>query len=303
MCEIRPDKDMPKDEFGNVADIVQFGGSPIARMNIGQEYERYINAACRDVSKDVRVMVNKGPDGWREAWEHAMGFLAILSPKQHAHYLKVKTSDTQKRAFIEGVCKDILRAYVAPDAPEGGKELIKAIMTYRRPDKGPITYTNYDGRVTVTKSPMLIGPKQMIVLDKSSFKPMAVSVAQRQNHGLLATTNKRTKVAHPTNRQPPRSWGESEIRNLCSSMGGEEVSYIVDLSTNPEAMRSALRHAMMSASPFKEYAHLDRRIHPAGQGRTIQFVKNLLCCMGAEMVTTKDPIVQNQVINAANTGA
>jgi len=274
---------MPRDDFGNIADVVQSGISVFARMNIGQEYERYINAACRDVSKDMRRMNAEGE--WLEAFNHGMGLIRIVSPEQYEHYLKVKNTDLKKREWVDSVAEDILRLLVRPDSGILSKELITAIREYRRPDKSPITYYNYDGNLIRTEKTALIGPKQMIVLDKSSFKPMAVAVSRRQQHGLPATTNKRTKVAFPTNRQPPRSWGETENRNLCAAMGGEAVLYQTDQSTNPDATRNALESMLRKPKPFKTFKHLDRTKVPEGGSRTIQFVKNLLGAMAIKFTT------------------
>ncbi|QAX96037.1 hypothetical protein [Vibrio phage vB_VmeM-Yong XC32] len=283
VCEIRPRSQMPRDDHGNVCDVVQFGNAIFARMNLGQEYERYVNACARDIAKDMKRYLEC--DDWTMAYDHAMGFLEIVSPEQHAKYVRTKNTDELKRKFTE-MCSESYVRYLFP-ADNGllGRELINKLRAYRRPDKSPITYTNYDGQEVRTIRPALIGPKQMIVLDKSSFKPMAVAVAQRQQHGLPATTNKRTKVAFPTNRQPPRSWGESEIRNLGASIGGEAVAYQVDHSTNPDAIRNSLENAIRSEKPFLEHKHLDRSVVPVGGSRTIQFVKNLLGAMGSVFVS------------------
>lgn len=283
VCEIRPRSEMPRDDFGNIADVVQYGSSVFARMNVGQEYERYINAACRDVTKDMRKMNENGD--WLDAFNHGMGLLKIVSREQYDHFVKVKNTDLKKKEWVDSVTSDILRILMRPDAGVLGRELITAIREYRRPDKSSITYVNYDGNVVRTEKEALIGPKQMIVLDKSSFKPMAVAVARRQQHGLPATTNKRTKVAFPTNRQPPRSWGETENRNLCASIGGEAVMYQIDQSTNPDATRNALESMLRESKPFRKHKHLDRDKVPLGGSRTIQFVKNLVGAMGVALKT------------------
>jgi len=54
-------EDMPKDEFGNSADIIACGMATVNRMNVGRKYEAYGNAARRDVLKRITEMAMTDP--------------------------------------------------------------------------------------------------------------------------------------------------------------------------------------------------------------------------------------------------
>lgn len=281
-CEIRPASEMPRDKFGNVADIVQYGNAVFRRMNIGQEYERYANAACRDVTLDCQKMNENGD--WQGAFKHAMGLIKILAPLQHDFYLTTKTTPEKQRAYVDMICKDIIRVVIPPDG-NMGLDTMRQIRAYRRPNKDVVQYLNYTGVWTWTKDPILIAPKQVIILDKSAFGPMAVSVGRRQQHGLLATTNQRTKMDAPTTLKPPRSWGESEFRNLVAAIGGEALVYNVDISTNPDATRCVVDSMIGNDHPFQIYQHLNRTEVPPGRSRAALFPANILSCLGGKIET------------------
>lgn len=53
IVEIRKREDMPRDAYGNYADLAACGIATVNRMNVSRDYEQYINAARRDVGKHV----------------------------------------------------------------------------------------------------------------------------------------------------------------------------------------------------------------------------------------------------------
>lgn len=284
VCEIRPEADMPHDEFGNVADVVQNAKAVEDRMIWGQLYEGYYAAVKRDVAKDIVQMM--ADDQWEAAFEHAMRVIELEAPGQYEYFRQTKTTEEKIRKFLDNIMSTRFHVVKRADENTDVPEIAAKLRAYRAPDKSCVTYRNYDGRMIVSELPVLIAPTQMLVLDKSSFKPMAVSTARRQQHGLPSTTNKRTKVLTPTHENPGRSWAEAEGRNLTHSMGGEAVTYVLDYSANPDATKCVLRSIMANDHPFKTYKHLDRNEVPVGFNRAIQYFKNYNYCQGVEIVKT-----------------
>lgn len=274
---------MPTDEDGVVADICQFVASPFARMCLGQEYERYFEAVHRDVSNDIRAMVEDGRTD--EAIEHGLTVQKLTYPPYgEFKERQVRSSPAAAQDYLDSIVNDELRTVVPSAAGRGSPEVAYALGQYRRPNKSRITYRNYDGQMVTSEEPIAIWPKTMIVLDKSSWKPFASNTAPLQQQGLLATSNKTTKVSTPTTQNPPRSWAEAEVRNLCHSIGGKAVSYQIDMSTNPYATRHALISMCKAFDPFMKDKHIDRKVVPEGGSRTLMFVKAIFFCMGIDIV-------------------
>lgn len=286
ICAIWPKEWMPTDDFGNVADICQFVAGPFARMCLGQEYERYYEAIHRDTSKDIREMVEDGRID--EAIEHGLTVQKLMYPPYGEYKEKiVRSSPQEAQRYIDSIVDDELRTVVPSAAGRGTPEVAVALGKYRRPDKSCITYRNFNGQMERSNEPIAIWPKTIIILDKSSWKPFASNTAPLQQQGVLATANKTNKVSNPTTQNPPRSWAEAEVRNLCHSIGGRAVSYQIDMSTNPHATRHVLLSMCKAAKPFKKVKHIDRKVIPEGGSRTLMFVKAIFFCLGIDIVKRK----------------
>lgn len=99
ICYIEEPENMPVDQDGNRADIVMDGNSTNSRMNLGRLQEQYMNAASRDVRKNIcarlgmevntsalqtkiEQMESDHPAIVDEAWDYLMGYFQIVSPER-----------------------------------------------------------------------------------------------------------------------------------------------------------------------------------------------------------------------------
>lgn len=285
VCEIRKKEDMPYDDFGNRADYIQYGRAPVARMNTGGEVERYFGAFMRDITKDFTAMLKE--DRVADAFAHAMRAIEIFNPQLAQQLRNNKRSEKDQRTYLENESRDILHVVLEADREWDLVETYEKIVAFRRPDKSPLTYRNYDGSISRTIEPILIGPKMVTCLEKSSFKPAAVSTGLRQHHGLLASGNNKAKTANPVQEKASRSWGESEYRNVGSSIGGEAVSYTVEIATSPKVSKQVTRSFLSSENPFLVQQHADKEEIPYGTGRDVNFVKALLLTQGTIIADSK----------------
>jgi hypothetical protein len=152
-------------------------------------------------------------------------------------------------------------------------------MEFRPPNKSQVTYRDVSGRLVTTVEPILVGEEDVIVLDKLDHKPMAVSGIRRQHHGFPAVENKSTKHSTPSKEQPPKIIGESEARTAAAVMGGDAVSELLDVTTNPETHRRTAAAIFEAENPM-DIADLVDRENPSTGGRSIQFIKHVLSCAG-----------------------
>lgn len=278
-ARIVPDEDMPTDAFGRRAEVVIYGGSTVARLNQGQLYEQYVNACGDTVAMKAKQMLDEGRA--EEAWNFVIGWYNIASPETAA-MLSNKTLDG-KIKHIELIAKHGPTLVIKGDNKYVNVEWIKKLNAYCPPIKTPVTFRNLDGKMVTTEVPVLIGSASWWLLDKSSTKPMAVSVARRQIHGLPSTLNKSTKISSPTNKQPSRAYAESEIRAITHAVPGKTVMDVVDLSVNPEALNMMLNRTWHADKPMMQYNLIDRSQVGYGEGRSVAIPKHMIECMGAEI--------------------
>ena len=267
---------MPIDDFGVRADILVYGRSAIARLNPGQLYEQYINAASRDISNDVRELMNKGKED--EAISHLLEYYKITSPPLAVKL--VACSHQAGRKHLEDVYANGIYLHIPADNDWISIDIYAQIQNFRPVNVSPVTYTNSLGQKVRTRADVLIGPKYMIVLEKSDSKSMASSGSRLQHHGLPAPTNRNTRNATPTKQQASRAFGESEVRIIGAVIGGYAVAHLVDLTTNPAVHRQVVENIMLSKNPAKIKSVVDRNVLKLGNSRPVAFNAHLLECLG-----------------------
>jgi hypothetical protein len=284
---IVPKADMPTDEYGRSTDVVIYGGSTIARLNDGQLYEQYINASGDFVAMDAKYMLDQGDA--KAAWEHVLNWYKIVAPT--TTYLDVMNKGPQAQIdHINLIAEHGTHIEIHDDNEHVNINMARELKNSPyRPRKTKVTFRNLDGNMITTEKEVLIGSAAWIVLDKSSFKPMAVSVARKQGHGLPSTLNKATKVGSPTKRQASRGYAEAEIRGITAAVGAKATMDVVDLSVNPEATKTALQSMWNISSPQQWSKLIDREKIPYGSGRSVAMPRHTFECMGAFL---KDPLTQ-----------
>jgi len=275
-CVILPDDQMPTDDFGNVADVCVYGRSAIARLNPGQLYEQYINAASRDITLDVKAMMDKGDmDG---AAIHLLKYYEIASPPMADLFRKLKGN--KRNAHLETVYRDGIYLHIPADNDWTTIDLYRKMEEFRPVNISPVTYTNSAGNRVRTKSEVLIGGKYMIVLEKSESKSMACTGPRLQHHGLPASSSRATRYSTPTKEQAPRVYGESEGRALSGSIGSTATAHLIGLTTNPAVHREVVKNILMAENPSDIPMVVDREKFPLGNERACAFVNHLLNSQG-----------------------
>lgn len=289
IVRVRPDRFMPIDKFGNQAHVVVHGTSVISRLIGGQLYEQYINAASRDVSKDIRKMMDNGDNVG--AWKHLVGYYEVASPTMFAAVDTVYGKQREKDEHLQEVYDDGIRLVILIDDPDLGVSLYQKIKAYREPDRSPVKLHHYDcSSYEWSKSDVLIGEVNFSVLEKSATKPSAECTARLQNNGLPASTSKLNKYARPTTRAANRSFGEGEVRALgaAGEAGGLLPAELMELATCPEVTKLAVEELFTAKDPMNIPYLVDRRVVPLGGSRSSSFFNHLLSCSGA-VVTAQRP--------------
>lgn len=282
-CRIMEPEDMPTDEQGNICDIAVYGPGCVARLNPGQLYEQMKGACDREIRHNIVRMVGGGD--YAGAWEHYIQYQRLVGPDTSVPLEGL--TPLERKAELDNIIMDKIYATIPDDNVYVGTKWMRALHTFAKPHKSPVTFRNFDGTMRTTRKPVTIGQVQIMTLDKLSFKPMSVAVSLLNNFGLPSTQNKATKLNSPISKQAPRVYAEDEMRSMTAVMGGGKVMDQIELSTNPEATIAAVEKMYNSDTPMSERALIDRSKIKRGSGRNVQFVKHILSISGIGIADSK----------------
>jgi len=297
ICHIAEPHEMPVDSAGNRADIVVDPNARVSRMNIGGMYEPYINAASRDLARELRLKLvgsETVPVGWKlvsnatdpstvvdDCWARLMRYLQIVTPHTHEHFLKF---DRQTAiSYLESVVKDgMIYLYYPPDNQAEGMKIVSQIEAEFAPTYGPVSYIGYSGKRCTTVNKVRIGSMYIMLLEKTGDDWTAVSSGKWQNFGVLAQINNRDKYTQPTRNQAIRAFGETETRIVTAYTGPITASEILDRNNNILSHKQTLKAILEADRPSDINEAVNRDENPLGNARPLQLVKHYALCGGWE---------------------
>lgn len=273
---------MPVDAAGNRADLISFAKAAVSRLNPGQFYEHYVNAASRDMTKWIREKHSILPH--KEIWNHLMAYYKAASPEQHQLITKNYVTEADQAEHIRKIIESGIYLYISPDAPHLGPNIFTEIEKVVSPTYGPVSFIDPSGNRVTTRDPVFIGVSDMIVLEKTEQRPMAVSSATLQHHGLISGNNKEIRNAHPSKQQSTRVLGETECRLIAAVLGGDVLAELLDLANSPESHRAAVISILDSVNPINIPKLVNRDELPLGRSRVLSFFNHVLLCTGVAIV-------------------
>lgn len=281
---------MPVDKEGNIADIIYDGDSIIKRMNIGVLYEQYINATSRDLTKQIRKMMDvKNAENYKASWDLLLKYYSIVSPKMY-NLITSKEYKGTIESHVNSILDDGIYVWIPTDNPKDTRELIKQLneQFYVCFDK-----VTYDGG-KVTEREVLIGSTYLLLLEKTGSDWAAVSSAKLQHFGVPAKITKADKFSSPGRNQPVRIMGESEVRLLNSVVGSDYVVDILDQSNSPTTHKYIVNNILNSDKPLAIKEIVDRREIPLGNSRSLQFANHVMEAGGVKFVRKLDDPIRIQ---------
>ena len=286
VCKVVPKAEMPTDADGNVADMAGFFKGGVSRLNTGQFYEQYINAASRDLTKWVRTNQPILPHA--DIWNKLMAYYAVTTKMQHEVMLEAYTTLELQQEHIGEVIRSGIHLTIPADEVHVGESIIEQVEEIIQPTYGPVSYIDNSGKRVTTKDAVLIGAKAIYVLEKAHMQPFAVSSSPLQHHGLPAGPTRSAKLSRPSKVQAPRVTGETEVRWYAATLGPTGISEILDYSTNPDSHRLIIDKILTSPEPMNIERCIDRKQHPVGNGRSLGFTYHILNTTGLQVVDGAD---------------
>lgn len=296
--------EMPVDADGNRADILMDPNATLSRMNLGRLYEQYVNAASRDLARDLRVMYDLDPKAgkitidptqinlvkshrnYEQATARLLRYYEIVSPKMHEWFTTGVYTKPFHFHLAEILRKNMITIYSPADADVDRVECVEELEREFRPVYGPVTYIGNSGRVSKTRDPVRIGSMYIIMLEKTGDDWSAVSSSKLQNFGVIAQITNRDKHSQPIRTNAVRAWGETESRIVAAYMGPLLLAEILDRNNSIMTHEQMLKSILEAERPSCIQSSVDRNINPLGNARPLQLVKHLIFCGGSEFVYT-----------------
>jgi hypothetical protein len=299
ICHVAEDHEMPVDSDGNVADMIVDPRSISARTNPGRSYEHYVNAASRDVSKNIRKFLNldqhtpqvhskvqdienHNPDLFNKTWNYLLGYYEIVSPKMYRGFLN-GYSGTRAHHLAE-IVRDGVYLYLPTNNERESVEMVVMLEQSYRPLYGPVTYVGYSGKPVTTRSYVRVASQYILLLEKTADDGMAISSGRRQHFGVLAPISNADKYSQGFREQPVRALGEAEIRIMYSYAGDECTVELLDRNNNPDTHDNMLMNILRADKPTDILNVVDRNVVPLGGSKPLNMVKHIMQCGGIEFV-------------------
>lgn len=313
------DERMPVDAQGNRADIIMDADSTIKRMNVGRMYEQYNNATSRTVTDHVRMMfglqtvakdddykhgrmnqeeaaeyqqnvlnvrrtmagiaMGKFDELAKQAWDYLMGYYEIVSPWMWEEMQKQVY--TNPRQHVASVLEAGVYLFFPTDNPVYYPDMVNEMRERYPTHIGPVTYhpSETSGPVQ-TLSNVLIGSLYIMLLEKTGGDHSGVSSAKTQHFGIPACLTKYDKYASAARSNPVRIAGESEVRLLAATIGGEMTAVLLDLSNSPASHKAVCDTILRSPTPTCIPRIVDRTKTPMGGNRALNLASHMLECAG-----------------------
>lgn len=290
VCLILPDKDMPRDKFGNVADVISDGvSSTVSRMNLGRVYEAYMGAYSRDNRQRLINALHQqyGPNFLEtmpdEGYTYARDFLRTFHSFINSESLSFidSLSSIDFRKYLKEVVQRGLFIFYPTDNEYNIIDVVENIeASPLKPNMGKMTYTDGLNRTVETKDELLMGVMYIMFLDKIANTHSAVSSAKVNNFHFPTKGTNQDKVQTPHSYTPGKFLAETENRILASYTSNKAVADMMDLALNPNTHKSLYRGILEDPTPFSNRFKIDRTSIRYGSTKSLQVQQHIFAAAG-----------------------
>lgn len=303
--DIRPDEDMPTDEWGNRADVVFDPYSVIGRMNLGRFYEQYFNCVRRDLTRDlhdvvgipytgcdwkqistfqamqVKQMVETGSNPALQNWiQRYLRFTTIMRPEQGAWLQDYASRPKDFGKHIVHVLQTGIYINFPSDNSVELPDVVDAILAEFPPRRSQVRFRGVTGKWRTSKTKALIGSMYFILLDKSGSDWTAVSSARLQNNGVISQVTNADKNSSPMKVKSIRFLGETEYRIVMAYIGAINAAELHDRNNSIASHTFAVNNLFSAPYPTNIEVLVDRTQIPLGKARPTVMIKHYGYCCG-----------------------
>lgn len=280
-------EDAPRTQDGQLVDYTQAPESLPKRTNMGTIDEPFINAASDTCSKRLKVMLEDG-SSIDEMWDVLMSLYSIVSKKQHQAALDTFITDDDRLGLIEEDAHCGVHWISQSDnqiSPYTLRDLCEAGF---RPFYEPIWIKTHSSVVDgpdfeLTYSPVMVGKKSIMMLEKIGSDAGACADIKIQAHGLPAKTNAADKYTTPWIEKALKTSGETEVRHRAANGDAKTQAEMIAIASDPKVSTIVYDTILTADDP----SNIERLL-PYGtdttNGRGRALVRNVRACQGVQLV-------------------
>lgn len=296
---------MPRDAFGNVADMIVDAAPTFGRMIMSRPFLHYIAAGSREIRRRIRQLAGwHGPMSKEQIsmlpvqtleaiWEQILLLSRCLAGPQYETYMGLNAED--RLTIMHTSLNQEVYMFMHPDhilhrrervsaKGLGAAETCRLVRKLIAPPSSPVTYMDSNGRYVTTVNNVRIAPLYTMLLEKTPEEYSAMATGTLQHLGLLAPSSNSERYRTPWRNRSVRVDCEVGVRIGLGYMGAAAVIEKQDRHNNPRSTEEMTRNILRAEDPALIDRIIDRNRMSVGGHRAHQLWKHMLMCMGIRPV-------------------
>lgn len=288
------DEDAPRDDFGNIVDILTDGVSAtIARMNPGRILQAFTGSLSRDNRQQIidRLKAKHGQDYLfnidTEDVERETAFLRSLYSKinnKMVEYIDSLDADGRYEHLLK-VVEDWLDIYWPVDNDRSFSDMMYAVNdSEHKAPLGKLNFKDTFGRWRRTIDDIRIERNYFLTLDKPARDFSGVSSARVNQYMLPIKGGQYDKYRYPHSRTPIADVSETEGRIAISHTDPVYTAEKFDVALNPTAHMAIVRNDLNSEVMYDVDFSIDREAIPYGKTKPLLLMNHMFGSSGLHFV-------------------
>lgn len=276
---VKPDEEMPINEFGERVHVIRSMNAVIRRSTYAALFHMYWSAASEQLKMRLKPLL--GAHQIEEAWSILMDYIDRYNPRW-TFYLNASHPDTESRLKLFKEIYDFtIRIWLPHELNTTQVEICQNLGEYA-PRKSKLLITNYQGEKEWTKNEFYVGLVETLRLDKTGREFSSISSMYTNYLGSIDASNQ-GRGSYPINLKGLK-WGGPSEQRLTDGFGPGNFAETHDRANNPAVHRAIVAGLYSSPTPTNPGVLVDRKKLPMGDSQIDRMIRNIHRCEGFELV-------------------
>lgn len=295
IVKVARDEDMPRDQYGQILDLVMDPMSLTKRMNMGRVIAPRIASTCMEYTRMLRealdlrdeytqmsvatAAVSKLSAEQQTEWfEKFMAFYELLSPRM---YQGIR--DYPEFSVFGHLCTVVahgMQLWLPTDNPVVYSDILPRLKAEHPANYSHLTFRTKKGKWVTTRKKVLVGSHYTVMLEKIAREMSAVATARLQINGVPSKIANADRHSSHVRMQAMRFAGETEVRMMLMAIGGMATRDLLERSNNPESNVIVVENIFLADKPTNIEEAISREKFPANGHRIREQVEHLHMCAG-----------------------
>ncbi|AWN08956.1 putative DNA-directed RNA polymerase beta subunit 1 [Salmonella phage SPAsTU] len=276
---VRPDHEMPINEFGERVHVIRSMNAVIRRSTYAALFHMYWSAASEQLKMRLQPILAAGQI--EEAWSILMDYIDRYNPKW-TFYLNASHNTVEaKRELFKEIYDFTIRIWLPHELDDTQVEICQRLGEYA-PRKSKLLITNYQGEKEWTKNQFYVGSVETLRLDKTGREFSSISSMYTNFLGSIDASNQ-GRGSYPINLKSLK-WGGPSEQRLTDGFGPGNFPETHDRANNPAVHRAIVTGMFNSKTPTNPGVLIDRKKMPLGDSQIDRMIRNIHICEGFQLV-------------------